>query len=198
MNNNIQTLIKYSDWNTLLQTFNIEQIASSLSFKEGIILSYKMLYNDAWDENVQNYAVNLLYTLRDKYPNEWNASWTFDSFLGNACNITLRYDERYEAYKRASEKISPIPPSLMVLLARCYICPGEPPISQEETENLLRKALKIEQTIEGVSLMKRISESKNNFEEAAYWDKILKEVTAKNIHIHDIQPDFLKNISTNN
>lgn len=42
----------------------------------------------------------------------------------------------------------------MVLLARCYISQGDPPISKEEAEDLLREVLKQEITIEGVSLMK--------------------------------------------
>jgi hypothetical protein len=151
--NIIFDLINNSDWDKIIDVYNVTEISTLLPFKEGIILAYKMLYNDDWDDIVQNYAVNLLYAIRDGYHEEWNSSWTFDTFLGNACDIALRYDERYETYKRASQNVYPIPPSLMVLLAKCYISPGTPPISQEEAENLLREALKKEKTIEGVSLL---------------------------------------------
>jgi hypothetical protein len=100
----------------------------------------------------------------------------------------------FEAYKRASQNVYPIPPSLMVLLARCYISPGTPPISQEEAENLLREALKKEKTIEGVSLIRRICERKQDMDQVAYWDKVLQQVQAQGSHIHDIQPSFLKNL----
>lgn len=191
---NILNLIANSNWNKIIQTYEVEEILILLDFKELIILAYKMIYNDEWDDIIQNYAVELLYAIRKKYPKEWDSLWTFDAFLGNACNITLRYDERYAAYKRASEKVSPIPPSLMVLLARCYISPGIPPISQEEAENLLIESLKQEKTIEGVSLIKRICERKKDTKQVAYWEKILKVVEEKDLHIHDIQPEFLKNI----
>ncbi len=175
-----------------IQMLDDDAITRILSFKEGIILAYKMLYNDKWDEDIQNFAVNLLYGIREKYKEEWDSSWTFDAFLGNACNITLRYDERYAAYKRASEKVSPISPSLMVLLAQCYISPGIPPITREEAENLLRESLKQEVTVEGVFLLKRICERKNDSQEVAYLEKVLEEAENKNLHIHDIQPSFLK------
>jgi hypothetical protein len=188
----LSELIKNREWNKILEVYNVNEMTTLLVFKEGIILAYQMLHNEKWDEKVQNYAVDLLYAIRERYKEEWNSSWTYDAFLGNACHITLRYDERDEAYKRASEKIYPIPPSLMVLLARCYISPGVPPTSQEEAENLLREALKREKTIEGVSLIKRICERKKDMSQVTYWDKILKEVQEKNAHIHDTQPSFLK------
>jgi len=191
---NIINLITSSNWNSILEGYNVKDVVNLLPFKELIILAYKMLYNGDWDEEVQNYAVKLLYAVREKYQEEWNSSWNFDAFLGNACNITLKYDERYTAYKKASEKVYPIPPSLMVLLAKCYISPGTPPVSQEEAESLLREALKQERTIEGVSLLKRICERKKDMEQAEYWDKVLKEVEEKNLHIHDIQPSFLKDL----
>lgn len=160
--NNIHVLIASSNWHKIFNNYNTCDIAKSLSFKDGIILAYRMLYNEQWDEQVQNYAVDLLYAIRETYSDDWNSCWKYDVFLGNACNIALRYDERYQAYKRATEKVQPIPPSLMVLLAKCYISPGIPPISQEEAENLLKEALKKETSIEGISLIKRISERKKD------------------------------------
>ena len=115
----------------ILRVSTDNEISKFLNFKEGITLAYLMLYNNEWDEKIQNYSVELLYAIRKNYPKEWDSSWKFDAFLGNACNITLRYAERYEAYKRASKKVKPIPPSLLVLLARCYISPGIPPVSLE-------------------------------------------------------------------
>jgi hypothetical protein len=192
--NNLEHLLSNSNWNSLIKTYSIYDVVDSHSFQELITIVYKMLYNDEWDDEIQNYATDLLYVIREKYQKEWDSSWTFDSFLGNACNITLRYDERYIAYKRASEKATPIPPSLLVLLAECYISPGISPVSQEEAESLLRKSLQQEKTIEGVSLLKMICKEKNDIKEVIYWEKILQELEKQNIHIHDIQPKFLKSI----
>jgi len=171
-----------------------EKLANSLSFKEGIVLAYRMLYNLNDDKETQNEAISLLYAIRKLYPNEWNSSWKFDSLLGNACDYIGRDEERYEAYKQAAKKVNPIPPSLLVLLAKCYSPFKTSQLSQEEAENYLKQALKIEKTIEGASLMRGICEEKKDLKEEAYWNNILDEAKEKKHHIHNVEPEFLENI----
>lgn len=170
-----------------------EKLANSLSFKEGIVLAYRMLYNLNEDKETQNEAISLLYAIKKLYPNDWNSSWKFDSLLGNACDYIGRDEERYEAYKQAAEKVNPIPPSLLVLLAKCYSPFNPSQLSQDEAENYLKQALKIEKTIEGASLMRRICEEKKDPKEEAYWSNILDEAKEKKSHIHDVEPEFLEN-----
>lgn len=107
-----------------------------------------------------------------------------------AGEITMRYEEKYLAYKNASEKTIPIPPSLKVLLAECY----DPPISQQEAKIMLAEALNIEKTVEDVSSMLWICEIQENQDEIKYWNKILKEVEQKNLHISGFCPSFLLGI----
>jgi len=180
----------------LIQThvLTAEKIAKSIPFEQGIKLAYRMLYNVQDSKDIQNDAISLLYAIRKVYPFEWNSSWKFDALLGNACDYIGRDEERYEAYKRATEKVNPIPPSLLVLLAKCYSPFNTSQLSQKEAENYLKQALKIEKSIEGVSLLRDIYKEKQDLEQELYLNEILSELETQNIHIHDIEPEFLKKI----
>jgi hypothetical protein len=101
----------------------------------------------------------------------------------------MKYDERYEAYKRAYEKATPPPPSLLIALAGCYLLP-KPSITLDEAENLAKKALEKEMSIEGVVLLRGIYAEKNDQVKFDYWDKIFKEVEENNVHTQDACPDF--------
>ncbi|WP_154017894.1 hypothetical protein [Candidatus Protochlamydia phocaeensis] len=102
----------------------------------------------------------------------------------------MKYDERYEAYKRAYEKAPPPQPSsLLISLAGCYLLP-KPPITLDEAENLAKKALEKELSIEGVVLLRGIYAEKKDQAKFDYWDKVLKEVEEQNIHTQDAWPDF--------
>lgn len=190
----LDKLIKNSNWISIIQNYNVNTIADALPFKEAVTLAYRILYDKSWDEEIQNYATELLYAIRKNYNKEWNACWKLDVLLGMACEITMRYEEKYLAYKSASQKALPIPPSLKVLLAECYNSPGDPPISQQEAKNMLTEALNIEKTIEGVSSMLWICEIQENQDEIDYWNKVLKEVEQKNLHISGFCPSFLLGI----
>ena len=111
------------------------------NFETSIQIAKKLLYNDDWDEELQESAVELLFALKKQYPTLWSSNWIYEAFLGNACNITLRYDERYNAYSNANNNCSNPPPKLLIELARCYICPGSPPINLERSINLLKKSI---------------------------------------------------------
>lgn len=187
-------LIKTSDWNSIMEFYDVDTLVKIVPFKEVIILACRMLYNKGWDGEIQNYATDLLQAIRRNSSKEWNACWKLDILLGLACEITLRYEEKYLAYKNASLKVNPIPPFLMLLLAQCYDSPGTPPVSRQEAKNLLLKALEIEKTIEGVSLLKWIYKRDNQLEEVEYWDKILKEVTENDLHTENLYPSFVEDI----
>lgn len=139
-----------------------------------------------------NCAVDLLQQVRKKYPQDWEADWRNDLFLGDACNFTMRFHESYEAYKRAALKFnSNLPPYLLVSIAGCYLTPGKPPISIEEAERMIKEALEKERSIEAVTLIRGICKTKGREEEFSYWDKILEELEKKNAYMKSEWPEYL-------
>lgn len=177
-----------------MSSYDISTIAKTLPFKEAVVLAYRMLYDKKWEADVQNFATDLLYAIRKNYAKEWNSCWKLDVLLGLACEITWRDEEKYLAYKDASFKISPLPPSLMVLLAECYDSPGTPPINRQDAKNLLLQALSIEKTVEGASFIKYICELDEEWDQVEYWNAILKEAEQKDLHIRELYPSFIKDI----
>ena len=81
----------------------------------------------------------MLQEIRNSYPKDWLEDWKNDVFLGDSCYLTMKYDKQCEAYKRACEKATPPPPSLLISLASCYLY-LDPFVTLEETENLTKKA----------------------------------------------------------
>lgn len=187
--NKISSLILKNEWHTIVNQYQPKILAESLPFKEGRNLVYKMLFNEERDDSLRDYATELLQEIRQTHFGEWSSDWKNDVFLGDACYMTMKYDERYEAYKRAYEKATPPPPSLLISLAGCYLLP-KPPITLDEAENLAKKALEKELSIEGVVLLRGIYAEKKDQAKFDYWDKVLKEVEEKNIHTQDAWPDF--------
>lgn len=125
-----------------------------LGFEETLVIARQMLNNEEWDEDLQGYAVNLLEELQHKYSEKWNSNWKYDAFLGYAYDIILKYDERYEAYKRAFDKVHPPPPQLLVALAGCCWAPGHPPMTEEEAILLVKQVIANEMYIEAVELLR--------------------------------------------
>ena len=70
-NNDIITLFNNHLWGKLANSYSPIEIAKSLSFKNGLRLAYRLLYNDAWEEQLQEYAVNLLYEIRKVHQESW-------------------------------------------------------------------------------------------------------------------------------
>ncbi|MGB5968972.1 MAG: hypothetical protein WBG70_11655 [Spirulinaceae cyanobacterium] len=152
-----------------------------------------MLYNDEWNEELQAYATDLLKTLRLKKSSQWSSDWRHDVFLGTACDITLRYNERNQAYKRAYEASKEPPAELTWLLARCLFTPGKPPISENEAIRLLEEGLSQKQFIEGTQLLVSLYRNQGNTNAQAYWQKRLELLREKSIHAQSIEPLALHN-----
>lgn len=127
----ISNLILNKDWHTIATLYEPKSLAMSLSFKDGRSLAYNILFNDERDGSLRDYSTELLQEIRHVYPIEWSEDWKNDIFLGDACYMTMKNAERYEAYKRAYEKAVPPPPSLLIALASCYISPGSPATLEE-------------------------------------------------------------------
>jgi hypothetical protein len=91
--------------------------------------------------------------------------------------------------RRAYEKATYPPPSLLISLGGGYLSPGSP-ITLDEAENLAKKALDKEMSIEGVVLLRGIYAEKEDQAKFDYWDKVFKEMEDKNMHTQDAWPNF--------
>lgn len=189
-NNAITFLFENHQWEKLANSYSPIELAKSLSFKNGLRLAYQLLYNNTWEETLQEYAVKLLNEIRKNYPEDWNETWEYDALLGLAYYITRKYDERYEAYKRAFDKTNNPPPGLLIELARCCICPGTPPISYDEAIDLVKKAIKEAPYTDGIGLLSHIYSLKNDKINEKYWVKILENSNQK-FESPSIEPKFL-------
>lgn len=187
--NRITDLIVKGDWHTIFKQYEPKKLAKNLPFKKGMSLVYKMLFNEERDDDLRDYATELLQEIRQTHQKEWATDWRNDVFLGDACYLTMNFDEQDEAYKRAFEKVPQPPPSLLISLASCYLSP-KVPITLDEAENLAKKALEKEMSIEGVVLLRGIYAEKNDQDKFDYWDKVFIEVEKKNMHTQRAWPDF--------
>lgn len=135
--NDLLNLIQNHQWFQISQKYQPKEIAKKLPFKKGMLLGYHLLLNEQMDDDLREFAVELINEIRKTFPEDWNRDWRNDIFLGDAFYLTMKYEERYESYKRAFDKISPAPPALLVSMAGCYTIPGFPvkiPITIEEAE----------------------------------------------------------------
>lgn len=188
--NEIIHLFKDHHWLKLLDLYSTSSIIKNLSFKDGLRLAYKLLYNENWDDDLQENSIKLFQEIRKIYPQEWNNSWEYDALLGLACDITSKHEERYEAYKRAFDRAKNPPPRLLIELARCCVCPGLPPISYDNAIQLVLKALKEAPYTDGISLLCNIYSLKNDKENQNYWSKLL-EKSNDQFNSPSIEPRFL-------
>jgi len=190
--NTISELFKAHKLKEISQNYKPNEIIKNLSFKDGMLLGYQLLLNDEMDDILREYAVNLIEENRQAHPKEWDEDWRNDIFLGDAYYLIMKYEERYEAYKRASKKVFPAPPALLVSLAGCYLLPGSP-ITLDKAERLVLEALGKEKTIEAATLIRGIYKTKGNIDKYYYWDEILQKLENENTYMKDKWPKFLSN-----
>ena len=189
----LEYLFKKKQFEEIENQYLPNEIAALLPLKDGLRIAYRLLYNNNWDDNMQEYAVSLLNELRIVHSTEWNKSWEYDALLGLACDITGKHDERYEAYNRAFERIKDPPPRLLIELARCCICPDPPPFSYDYAIGLVMKAMKDVTYTDGVSLLCNLYSLKWDDEKKDYWSNVLQEMDLKGENVNSplIEPRFL-------
>lgn len=191
--NMLLELINDQSWKDISSLYEPSEIVKNLGFKDCLRVAYHLLYNDSWDEDLQMFAVMLLEETRRAYSKEWKDSWEYDALLGLACDITSKHEERYEAYKRAFDRVDKPPPRLLIELARCCVCPGDPPISYDRAIELVTIALKEAQYADGISLLCNIYSLKNDEIKQKYWSDVLRNLNTEGKKINSplIDPKFL-------
>ena len=188
----IKELISQKDWNSLISSYSVEEVCLSLSFSEAMRVIEHLFYDDIRDGEKQQYALELAFEIKDRFKNEWESDWKNDVFLGGLCEMLWLYDERYFCYKRAYDKLKDPPAELLLLLSNCNSAPGTPPITDEESEFYLKKALEKELTSEIALKMRSLYRFKKDKFQEEYWDQKYKELKKGNIHLDQIIPDVLK------
>lgn len=181
---------KYLNLKEKSKNYSPSVLVDKLGFNNSLSTAYDMLCNEEWDESLQEYATEILEELRKKYPLEWNISWKYDAFLGYAYHITLKYDERYEAYNRAFNKIQPPPPQLLIAMARCCIAPGKPPLTEEEAILLIKEAIKDTLYVEGIELLRGLYKSMGNTKEQQRWERVLENIKDTGTHLPSLDQIF--------
>ena len=161
-----------------------------MTFRGAVKLAYQLMFNENWDDNLHNYAARLLEFLRKNYSQDWNSSWQYDAFLGQAYDFTLLYDERYAAYKRAMGKAIQPPPALLIALIRCRHAPGIPPISMCEAMTLIKGALKEYCTAEAIAKSPSLFSTEE--QEYEYWVDVFVSMYRPNLDSSCIDPPFVR------
>ena len=190
--NKIKEIISEGDWNSLISIYSTKDICSSLNFSEVMHVAEHLFYDDFQDNEKQQYALKLTFEIKHYFKKEWESDWKNEAFLGGLCEILWLYDERYFCYKRAYDKLKDPPVELLLLLSNCNSAPGIPPITNEEAEFYLRKALEKKLTCEVAIAMKGFYQLKGDRLQEEYWNKIYKKLEKENIHSNQVVPDILK------
>lgn len=192
--NKIQKLIALQDWSFLISHYSVKEICLSLNFAQAMNLLKHLFYDDFHDDEKQQYALQLAYEIKDFFNKDWENDWKNDVLLGDLCETLWLYNERYFFYKKAYDKLKDPPEELLLLLSNCNSAPGKPPITDEESEFYLKKALKKRLTSEVAFTLKGFYRLKNDKDQEAYWDQMYKKLEKENIHSNQIIPDvFRKN-----
>lgn len=166
-------------------------LVATLDYSECMSLAYDLFFENPENSDFQDFSIKLFFVIRDHFAKKWDTDWKNDAFLGQLCGLTWRYDESYECYKKAYDKLKDPPDFLLLLLSGCNSAPGIPPISDGESEMFLKGALAKKVTYEAAVQMKGLSRIKKNSEQENYWDEMCKELKERNIHTDILIPDVL-------
>lgn len=190
--NKLEKIIKNKDWDSLILTFTVEEICCSLTFTETMHLVDHLFLDDFLDDDKQQYALKLIFQLKKHFNNEWENDWKNEVYLGKMCALLWLYDERYQSYKRAYDKLKDPPAELLYLLSCCNSAPGKPPISNAESEHYLRRALEKKLTFEIAVGMRELYLFDEDGSERKYWDEMAKKLEEEGVKMELLIPDVLK------
>lgn len=190
----LKDLIDQEKWSEITKKFSTTEIVNLLSFKEAVILADNLFNKNYFDHLIQEFAINLLFKIKEIDDVEWDQDWKNDIYLRWLCYIAYRYEEAFELCKRAYSRFSDPPESILIDMAQFAEGPPEcPSISDDEAEELLKKAFAKKPSYEAANKLKRLYSRKKNIEQEKYWRKISEEAKEKNIHTSTMFPDVFEN-----
>lgn len=172
----------------LTADFSPQELARALAFGEALRLARALLYNDDWNEALQEYSFELLEAVRALHPAEWNSDWRHDAFLGQTADVALRYEARYAAFRRAFEAAETPSAELRVSLARCIFAPGGAPISEDEAIGLLEQALAERPLARAAEMLEGIYRLRGDRELQARWRQRRIELEATGLEERPLEP----------
>ncbi len=185
----IKELVFQKDWGELIKNYLPQEICLSLSYNNAMWLTKHLFYDDRSNDENQQFALKLAVEIRKHFIGKWEEDWKNDIFLGDLYSILWLYDEQYDCYKRAYDKLADPPAALLLLLAGCQNAP-DPPITEEEAESYLRKSAEKKITFETALMMRTLYERKGNPFQVKYWDQIYRKLEQRNIHADLLIPDI--------
>jgi hypothetical protein len=187
--NEIDEFIKNKNWKKIINKYSQKDICYLLNFNESMWLTKHLFFDDFCDDANQQFALKLALEIKNHFKDNWDSDWKNDVFLGGLYSILWDYNEQYDCYKRAYDKLQDPPAALLLLLSGCKSAPGVPPITEEESEYYLKKSAEKKITFETALKMRNLYMQKNDKIQADYWDEIYKDLEKKNIHADLIIPD---------
>jgi hypothetical protein len=185
----LNELIQKQEWAAITQNFTIDFLIHNLNYVNAMQVASDLFFNNFDDGTIQEFSVAMLFSIRKAFPEEWDKDWKNDVFLGQLCGLVWKYEEQYQFYKRAYEKLLDPPDCLLLLLADCNSMPGRPCISDEESEEFVKMAIKKKLTYEAALMMRSICRDKEDKISEDYWNKKMQELEQANIHTDVIAPD---------
>ena len=191
-NSELNKVISSGNLDLLISKYTPEDVCACMTYKEAMIFANNLFYNNLHNDDIQDFAINLVFEIKRQYNDSWELDWKNDIFLGHLCLLTWRYEEAYNCYKNAYDKLKNPPDSLLLLLAGCNSAPGVPPINDQEAEKYLELAIKQKVTYEAATMMRELYRQKPDKELEKHWNDICEDLKKKNIHTDEIIPEILR------
>lgn len=189
--NNLLLLISDEKWSRLVKEFSLDDICYLLNYKECMALAYDLFFKNFINDEIQSFAVQLFFSTKNKYQSDWSTDWKNDVFLGKLCSITWKYNEMYACYKEAYNNLVDPPDSLLLLLASCNSTPGNPLVTDQESEKYVERAIAKKLTYEAALMMREFAKSKEANDKVEYWNRTCIELEKNHVHTETIVPDIL-------
>lgn len=190
----LSELFKNRKLDEILSGYSVEEVIKELDFKDAIKLAWRMLFDDYSNYEQSEFGVNLLFALKEHNPSLWNSDWRYDALLGIACGSHYKYDERYEAFKRAYDKAEKIEgdyhPGLLISLASCHDAPGPPRISEDDAIDLVKRAMEQKIYLDGAWELSSLYHTKGDMENHKKWKEIALNL-GKEAESPHFYPQFL-------
>lgn len=190
--NEINNLVVHERFDRLITNYSVQEVCSDLNFNQLMHVVERLFYDDIQNDNKQQYALKLAFTIKEQFKDEWTKDWKNDVFLGGLCEMLWLYDERYRCYKRAYDSLQDPPAELLLLLANCISAPGTPPISEDEALYFINEAVRKSLTCETALAMRSHFMLTKDMDKQNYWNTIYEKLKNENVHSIQIIPNVLE------